>query len=40
MDSEHRAYVKNLKKWHEKYGLSAGMMTEADGAAIKAALSR
>jgi hypothetical protein len=37
MDREHRDYVRYLKKWHAQHGLSAGMMTEADGAAMRAA---
>ncbi|MFJ9925565.1 nucleic acid/nucleotide deaminase domain-containing protein [Streptomyces misionensis] len=36
-DAEHKAYRENLRQWHEKYGLSRGMMTEADGAAMEAA---
>ncbi|MFI6358041.1 nucleic acid/nucleotide deaminase domain-containing protein [Streptomyces sp. NPDC050743] len=36
-DAEHKAYRQNLRDWHEKYGLSRGMMTEADGAAMEAA---
>ncbi|CAL2068025.1 conserved protein of unknown function [Streptomyces murinus] len=36
-DAEHKAYRQNLRDWHEKHGLSHGMMTEADGAAMEAA---
>ncbi|MEU2441339.1 nucleic acid/nucleotide deaminase domain-containing protein [Streptomyces rubradiris] len=37
IDGEHRAYRKNLEDWHNKHGLSAGMMTESDGAAMEVA---
>jgi hypothetical protein len=37
MDREHRNYVKNIRNWHNQHGLNAGMMTESDGAAMKAA---
>ncbi|MEU6807737.1 nucleic acid/nucleotide deaminase domain-containing protein [Streptomyces sp. NPDC046831] len=36
-DVEHTAFKDNLKEWHRQHGLSAGMMTESDGAAMEAA---
>ncbi|MEU9441935.1 nucleic acid/nucleotide deaminase domain-containing protein [Streptomyces sp. NPDC048304] len=37
MDAEHKEFIKNLRDWHSRHGLGAGMMTESDGAAMKAA---
>ncbi|MGV9343030.1 WXG100-like domain-containing protein [Streptomyces sp. NPDC003688] len=37
MDREHKEFVRNLRDWHGRHGLDAGMMTESDGAAMKAA---
>ncbi|MFJ9039099.1 nucleic acid/nucleotide deaminase domain-containing protein [Streptomyces sp. NPDC102406] len=39
-DVEHTAFKDNLKEWHRQHGLSAGMMTESDGAAMEAARKR
>ncbi|MET7318549.1 nucleic acid/nucleotide deaminase domain-containing protein [Streptomyces thermoviolaceus] len=39
-DREHKAYIRNLRKWHKQHALNAGMMTESDGAALKAVRKR
>ncbi|MEU0333999.1 nucleic acid/nucleotide deaminase domain-containing protein [Streptomyces sp. NPDC006193] len=37
MDAEHKDFIRNLRDWHDQHGLGSGMMTESDGAAMKAA---